>query len=154
MDTVTTLITLVLIIITVYVVYQQTVLFLAKKEMNTIFVGIILILVLLLSIAFKPLAYILTGDKLIIKRIAGDINIAKNDIKSAEILTPDTSGTLVRGFGIGGYFGYMGRYYSSKLGWLTMYATRRDKRILIATKEGKLLIVTPDETALAAVLMA
>jgi len=153
MDMMTRLITLVLIAITIYVVYQQIVIFLEKKEMNTIFVGAILILVLLLSIAFKPLSYILTVDNLVIKRIAGDILIAKNDIKSAELLKSGTLGTLVRGFGIGGYFGYMGSYYSSKIGWLTMYATRRDNRILITIKDDKKIIITPDETTLAAALI-
>lgn len=153
MDALTSLITLVLIAITIYIVYGQTILFLEKKELNAIIVGAVLIVVMLLAIAFKPLCYILTEDKLVIKRLAGDISITKKDVKSAEILAAYKAGTLIRGFGIGGYFGYTGRYYSTKLGWLSMYATRRDKKMLITTNQGKQFILTPDETDLARALM-
>lgn len=98
----------------------------------------------------RPISYILTDEELIIKRLAGNIRIAKNEIHSVESLDNGRSGTLIRTFGIGGYFGYFGKYYSSSLGSLTLYATRKDKRILVTTKSGKKIVLTPDDSALAA----
>jgi len=51
----------------------------------------------------------------------------------------------VRTFGVGGLFGYFGKFWNKEYGNMTWYATRRDKAIMIITKENKKIILTPDE---------
>jgi hypothetical protein len=50
----------------------------------------------------------------------------------------------IRTFGVGGLFGYFGNFRNSVIGKIAMYATRRDKTILVETLD-KRLILTPDE---------
>jgi hypothetical protein len=51
----------------------------------------------------------------------------------------------IRTFGVGGLFGYFGKFWSNEFGNMTWYATRRDKAIMIITKENKKIVLTPDE---------
>ncbi|MFT3933855.1 MAG: PH domain-containing protein [Chitinophagaceae bacterium] len=95
--------------------------------------------------AFKPSGYDVLDGKLIINRPLKNVIIDKHDIASAEMLDGKSLRGSIRLFGVGGLFGYFGKYVNSKLGRMTWYATRRDKIVLITTKDNKKIIVTPDE---------
>ena len=56
--------------------------------------------------------------------------------------------TLIRTFGNGGLFGYYGKFYSSKLGNITLYATQSRNRVLIKTIHGTQIMITPDDLSL------
>lgn len=57
-------------------------------------------------------------------------------------------GTMIRTFGNGGLFGYYGKFHSSKLGSMTLYATQSKNRILIKTIHGSQIMITPDDLSL------
>ncbi len=57
----------------------------------------------------------------------------------------DKMGWAIRIFGVGGLFGYFGKFANKEMGNMTWYATRRDKTVLVTTTGNKKIIVTPDE---------
>jgi hypothetical protein len=60
-------------------------------------------------------------------------------------LDKEKIGWAIRTFGVGGLFGYYGKFANTKLGSMTWYATRKDRAILVRTIDNKKIILTPDE---------
>lgn len=104
-----------------------------------------LLLIYFIALAFRPINYILTSDNLIIHRLFADVKIQRSQIKSIKLLDKSATGWSIRTFGVGGLFGYYGKFLNSKLGSMTWYATRRDVMVLIVTMDNKKIIVTPDD---------
>ena len=95
---------------------------------------------------FRPISYKLTGEWLIIHRLLNDIIINRNDIVNVREITHDDMRLTIRTFGVGGLFGYFGKFSNATIGKITMYATRRDKTVLVETPNKK-LILKPDNPA-------
>jgi hypothetical protein len=109
---------------------------------STLLIGL-LVGICLFCVLFRPLNYVLTGDNLVIHRLFNDITIKRQDILTVREISNKDMGLTVRTFGVGGLFGYFGRFYNSKIGRLTMYGTRRNNTVLIET-DNKKIILTPD----------
>lgn len=105
---------------------------------------IALLLIHFIAFSFWPKSYTLTTDKLIINRPLLSADINRSDIKSVEQISKDKLRYAVRMFGVGGLFGYYGKFVNSTMGSMTWYATRRDKVVLITTIKNKKIVVTPD----------
>lgn len=110
-----------------------------------IFTTVTLFLIYFISFAFSPINYEVSAQQLSIHRLLIDVNIDRNQIKSVELLDKEQLGWVFRTFGVGGLFGYYGKFANTKLGSMTWYATRRDKTVLIVTLDNKKIILTPDE---------
>ncbi len=98
-----------------------------------------------ITFAFRPISYILTHEQLIIHRPIADVKIDRKQVKSVELLDEGKLRWSVRVFGVGGLFGYYGKFAKRKLGSMTWYATRRNKAVLVLTMDNKKIILTPDE---------
>ena len=109
-----------------------------------IYTTIACVLIYLLAFVFRPITYIMTDDELIIHRLIWNIHIKKSDIKSVELIDKKKIRGSIRLFGVGGLFGYYGRFANFELGSMTWYATRRDRTVLIITLDNKKIILTPD----------
>jgi hypothetical protein len=118
-----------------------------KEAGGVIPVCTIVALVFIYFIVFisRPVKYMVTADTLIIQRLITDVKINHNQIKSVTLLQKDALGASIRTFGVGGLFGYYGRFSNLTLGNMTWYATRRDKAVLVMTTNNKKIIVTPDK---------
>jgi hypothetical protein len=110
-----------------------------------IYTTVTLLLIYFIAFAFRPINYMLTSDNLIIHRLFADVKIQRSQIKSIELLEKTATSWSIRTFGVGGLFGYYGKFLNSKLGSMTWYATRRDRMILIVTIDNRKIIVTPDD---------
>jgi hypothetical protein len=121
------------------------------KDTGTIaslFVIILLLIIFLSAFLFRPKGYVVTTDALIIQRAVSPVTIVRSNILSAEQLNDNSLAGSIRLFGVGGLFGYYGKFSNSKLGKMTWYATRRKSNIvLVKTTDQKKIIVTPDEPA-------
>lgn len=104
-----------------------------------------LFLIYFISFAFSPINYEVSAQHLSIHRLLIDVNIDRNHIKSVELLDKEQLTWVIRTFGVGGLFGYYGKFANTKLGSMTWYATRRNKTVLIVTLDNKKIILTPDE---------
>lgn len=110
-----------------------------------VFILVFLILVLLGTWAFSPKGYEIRNGKLTIKRIIGDFDIGLHEIIGVkELTTEETKGTI-RTFGVGGLFGYFGRFYIPKIGRVIFFATQRKNKVLIIKKDEKQFILSPDD---------
>lgn len=116
-----------------------------SADRSPIFTVVALISVYFISYGFSTKAYQLTEDDVIIQRLFGNVKIKRSEITSVEIIEKGQMGWLIRTFGVGGLFGYWGRFSSSKLGSMTWYATRKNKIVLITKINNKKIVITPDE---------
>jgi hypothetical protein len=105
------------------------------------------LVIYLLAFAFRPIDYIITADRLIIHRPLSDVKIDRSQITSVELVDSGQTGWTIRTFGVGGLFGYYGKFANRKLGSMTWYATRRDRAVLILTVDNRKIILTPNDPA-------
>jgi hypothetical protein len=100
-------------------------------------------LVLLFSWLWAPRAYRIEGNEVIVLRNFGQSRIPLPGLKSARMLDKTELRGTIRTFGVGGLFGYFGKFYSTKLGSQTWYVTDRSRVVLLDTARGKYLL-SPD----------
>ncbi len=110
-----------------------------------IYTTVALLLIYFIAFAFRPINYEVSADKLIIHRLFVDVKIDRSQIKSVELLDKEKIGWAIRTFGVGGLFGYYGKFANTKLGSMTWYATRRDRTVLVRTVDNKKIILTPND---------
>jgi hypothetical protein len=134
-------------ILIVSAVIATTIIF-ESLSLNQKLMAIILpIIALLLAYLYAPKSYTLSESSLTINKVAGKINIELNNITDIQKI-PKLEGATIRTFGSGGFFGFYGKFYNSKIGKITMYATRSDNRLLIKTNDGQNIIISPDDISL------
>lgn len=114
-------------------------------DMVPIYTSVALLLIYGISYAFSPINYRLTAQELIVHRFLTNATIDRQTIKSVDLIDRSQLNWSVRTFGVGGLFGYYGKFFNSKLGNMTWYATRKDKTVLITTMNNKKIIITPDK---------
>ena len=107
--------------------------------------AILLIIIYLICFYLKPLRYEINEDEIIIRRLVKSVRISRSDIESLQLLDRSELKGTVRTFGVGGLFGWYGKFANSQLGDMTWYVTRRDKIVLINAKDGKKILISPDE---------
>ncbi|HEY0092298.1 MAG TPA: PH domain-containing protein, partial [Flavobacterium sp.] len=93
---------------------------------------------------FRPLKYTVTESGLIIHRPISNVKIRKRQIKHIQVYASRNMYFAVRTFGVGGLFGYFGRFYTSDNGVMTWYVTRQDRCVLIVTDRGQKIVVSPN----------
>jgi hypothetical protein len=91
-----------------------------------------------------PTGYTLDDIGVHIERRAGAATIPLSAIREVRELPPQVS--FIRIGGSGGWYGYYGEFKSRDLGQVTMYATRSDDRVLLAT-DGRNYVITPASPA-------
>lgn len=107
--------------------------------------AILLLIIYLLCMLLKPLSYEISEDELVIHRLIKSVRINRSDIESLELKEKSDLKGTIRIFGVGGLFGWYGKFANSQLGNMTWYVTRRDKPVLIIKKDSKKILISPDE---------
>jgi hypothetical protein len=130
------------VLFAIFIFGQNT---LIRQDKVSIYTSIFLILIYGVAFILRPIHYELSGDSLTIHRLFGDVKIDRINIKCVELADKKKTSRAVRIFGVGGLFGYFGKFANSRLGFMTWYATRRDRTVLIETMDNKKIIVTPNE---------
>lgn len=110
-----------------------------------IFISFVLFLTYVISYSFSPKSYEINETNVIIKRAFNNVTLNRSQIKDILKIENGKLYWSIRTFGVGGLFGYFGKFWSKEFGNMTWYATRRDKAIMIITKENKKIVLTPDE---------
>ncbi len=112
--------------------------------------GVILFLLgtLVFTYLYSTYAYSVNNNKLIIHRPVANRIIKISDINEIRVIdSKELSGTI-RTLGVGGLFGYYGKYYNSKIGSMTWYVTQQKNKILVRTGQGEKIIISPDDLSL------
>lgn len=115
-----------------------------SKHWN-LFITFLLLLIYFGSFIFRPMYYVVKSNEVIIYRLIKSVKIKRNDIISVEIIDKQRTAGTIRTFGVGGLFGYYGKFWNKNLGSMQWYATQRINYILITTSKNKKIILTPDE---------
>ncbi len=97
---------------------------------------------------YAPQSYEVTVDALIIRRKIKDVVVPMTDIKEVRGIAEGEMKGLIRTFGVGGFFGYFGRFYAMGYGTMTFYATQSKNRVLIILRDEKKIVITPDDVSL------
>lgn len=107
--------------------------------------AILLLSVYLICWHLKPLKFEIHNEEIIIRRLIKSVHINRTDIESLTILDKNKLRGTIRTFGVGGLFGWYGKFINVELGNMTWYLTSRDKPVLIITKTGKKILISPDD---------
>lgn len=94
-----------------------------------------------LAFAFRPAGYVVTAEEVVVSRPLWNVHIRRADLRRVAALPARDLSASIRLFGVGGLFGYYGRYANTTLG----RATRRDTPVLLETTGGKKYILTPND---------
>jgi hypothetical protein len=108
------------------------------------FASACLLIIYLLVFLFRPARYIITNNELIIVRGACDVRIKRSSINNVAAIEYNDIGGAVRTFGVGGLFGYYGKFANRSLGHMTWFVTRKDSLVLLKTAD-KTIVLSPDQ---------
>ena len=107
--------------------------------------AIFIVICTILPAVWAPIKYIVTEQKIIIKRIGQGITIPWADVCAvSHIPYDDVFRSAIRTMGCGGLFGIYGNFKSASMGKFKAYMTRRDKLVLVRTPD-KPFVLTPDD---------
>ncbi|OJV12329.1 MAG: hypothetical protein BGO21_06150 [Dyadobacter sp. 50-39] len=94
---------------------------------------------------YHPINYTLTDQDLIIHRPVSDVRYPRDTFELVERIPKENLKFTIRTFGVGGLWGYYGKFYNSVYGKMTWYLTRRDQLVLIKTTDKKTILLSPDD---------
>jgi PH (Pleckstrin Homology) domain-containing protein len=124
-----------------YTVYERS----GSTAAMCLAIGPVLLVIIFVAMFYlKPLSITLSDSSITIDRRINPVSISFSEIKAIRILSQDKMGFPFRTFGDGGVFGYLGLYYSRRLGSMRWYCTQRENYTLIEKTDGKKIIITPD----------
>lgn len=114
-----------------------------------------LIELILFNVIMLPLTLICEGlapqrleigkKKLVILRRYKSITIYADQVLSVDKLPKNALRGAVRTWGVGGFFGYFGHYYTGLIGSFQLYATSFDNLFLIRLANGKKVVISCSE---------
>lgn len=146
LDNVTKVITLgITILFAAIIIGQYSIIKDATASATPIYTTVALLIIYFIVFAFRPVKYSLTAGNLIVHRLFSNVKIERSKIKSVELVDKEKLSWSVRVFGVGGFYGYFGKFANAKLGTMTWYATRKDRIVLVKMLNNKKIILTPDE---------
>jgi len=101
---------------------------------------------ILLTYLFMPKQYEINENELVIHRKIGNLKIVLNEITNIEKIEQYTQlGFVIRLFGSGGLFGWLGIFYSGKYGIFKMYAGAASPLLMISYGNGKKIGISPED---------
>jgi energy-coupling factor transporter transmembrane protein EcfT len=118
--------------------------YIAEKTIILPVVAVIILSAFVFAYVYRPISYTVTQDQLIINRAAGSVHIPRSSIKSVDVIHRNLVDGSMRTFGVGGLFGYYGRFSNAKFGTMSWYVRRMDHLVFINTNAEKIL-VSPDD---------
>jgi hypothetical protein len=117
------------------------------NEMAIFFAVLICLIpvIFLLAIFFAPMKYGITDAEIIVKRLGPNVVIPIKSIKDIRRVDKRDVGVCLRTFGVGGFCGSYGLFYSSKLGGFRGYLTNKENLIFIKTSDNRNFLISPDK---------
>lgn len=135
-------VTLITIFIIVFVIRLEST---AKQNdfISYLVIGALL-LGYLFSLLFRTVGYEVEDNRLIIHRPVKNVVIRYDDISDVKLLDKKILTRSIRTLGVGGLYGYFGKYNHMQIGPMILYATKRSNAVLISTNDFKQIVITPE----------
>jgi len=109
-----------------------------------VFIFAVLILSVVVSYRYGTTGYETKGKTLVIKKHNGPLTLNYLQISDVRKVGAAEMTDISRTFGVGGLFGYSGRYHNTTIGDMTFYATQQQNWVLLHTDKNEAIILTPD----------
>ncbi|MCW5906238.1 MAG: hypothetical protein KIS94_00120 [Chitinophagales bacterium] len=101
-------------------------------------------LFILIVYLFRSVSYTINESSVIVHRVIKDIAIPKADIVEKKQIPSEDMTWTIRTFGVGGLFGYYGKFFNTKFGSMIWYATQRKNYVMLVT-QGVKFVLTPND---------
>ncbi|MBS1643609.1 MAG: hypothetical protein JST36_01090 [Bacteroidetes bacterium] len=147
MDGVAKTITYVLLFVLVIPFYTMVRLYTQSHDLLMLVVPIVVSLALILAYLYRPQAYGLDASSLHVFRSIKPLVIPLKSILEVKPITTKELGFGIRTFGVGGFFGYFGKFLYKKHGSIWLYVTDRSKMLLVTLRDESQIMISPDDTA-------
>lgn len=108
---------------------------------SLIILNIVFIPTILACEGLAPQRLEIGESHIVILRRYKSVVINREEIKSVERLPDNALRGAIRTGGVGGLFGYFGRYYSRSIGSFSLYATNSKDLFLIRKWDGKNIVI-------------
>ena len=109
-------------------------------------VGAFELCVILLSYAYSPQSYVVSGPTILIKRLIGTVRVPLEGIRELRVGTDADFRRCIRLWGNGGFFGYYGWFRTARLGKCRWYMTNRKNSVIVVT-DGGTIVLSPSDVA-------
>ena len=109
--------------------------------LSTIIFNLIMLPTILACEGYAPQRLEIGESQIVILRRYKSIVITRDEIKSVERLPANAMRGAIRTGGVGGLFGFFGKYYTRTLGPFSLYATGSENLFLIRKWDGKNIVV-------------
>lgn len=143
-DKISKTLTVLITLLFVGVISGNVVLFQSGEHLVAILCILLIGGIYVTTYSFHIRNYEVSGDALIIHRPGKNKRLLLSEIARGRKLEKGELRWSLRTFGNGGLFGYTGYFTDKKLGAMRWYATRLDRGILLQTKKGENIVLTPD----------
>ena len=111
---------------------------------NSLCIVAVMWMVFIVCYGLHPKAYELQDSSLNILCPFYSFSYAKKDIQRVRFADRTEMVATIRVFGVGGLFGYYGKFYNRTLGWMNWFATQRKNYIILETTGNDKIVLTPD----------
>jgi hypothetical protein len=112
---------------------------------HNLILAVLALLVLVVSFTYSPRGYVVEGQSILVKRLAGTVRVPLAGVREARKTTAEDWSGCIRLWGNGGLFGYYGLFSTSKLGRSTWYVTNKSNGVVVITA-AKTVLLSPDDT--------
>ncbi len=109
--------------------------------------GSLYLALFLVTYGFHTTGYEITDTALIIKRPFKSKEYDRSGIAQVIPIENSDLRKSIRTFGVGGVFGYWGKFANAKFGMATWYATRRKNAVLVVFTTNHKIVLTPNDSA-------
>ena len=99
--------------------------------------------ILLTCVVFAPLGYVVDETGVVVNRIGPKVLILRSEIAEIRWLTKSDVGFSLRFWGSGGFFGFYGWFWSTRLGRHRAYITNAKELVLIQCHDGRKFLLSP-----------
>ncbi len=123
---------------------QASLLFSRVGKVSPILITLLFLSIYIISYLFSASKYSVAQKSVIIHRHIKNIVIPFDDIKKVYLVDKHRLRWSTRLWAIGGLFGYSGKFANGHLGQMTWYATNLNNAVLIEKRNGKKIVITPD----------
>ncbi len=106
------------------------------------------LLILGVTYYFSIKKYVISDSELTVVRPFSNVVFSVSKIKEVRMLDDCDMKFTIRTFGVGGLFGYVGKFWNNHIKHFTAYSTRLRNLVLVVTTDDKKFVLSPNDTVL------
>jgi Bacterial PH domain len=117
-----------------------------SASMRLTVLALVVPVILMLAVVFAPLGYTVDGSGIVVNRMGPKICIRHSEVAEIRPIRRCDVGFGIRLNAFAGFFGFYGRFTSTRLGRFHAYVTDFKRLVLITRTDGTKLLLSPFPT--------